>query len=135
MDLADHLRGQGYRVTGPRQAVWEVLSAAGGHLTAEEVHVRTENVNLASVYRALATLADVGLVRETNIGIDGAARWEPAHSDDQFHLVCTGCGSVEHHGGDLVARVRQHVSTGHGFEVESIDLSVTGLCGRCSASP
>ena len=134
IDLDELLRGRGLRATPPRRDVWSVLTMAGGHLTAEQISQQISAVNLATVYRTLRLFAEVGLARESQIGIDGASRWEPAHSDDQFHLVCSGCGSVQHHGGDLVDRVRTHLDADHGFEVKSVSLSVSGLCTKCQSA-
>lgn len=136
IDLGDYLRQHGHRLTNPRRRVWEALRRAGGHLTAEQVaelvQERDPRVNLASVYRSLTLFAEIGLARESNLGTDGPARWEMAHPDDQFHLVCEVCGSVQHHGGDLVDQVREHLGVDHGFEATAIELSVTGRCASCS---
>lgn len=134
--LADTLRQGGYRLTTPRQAVWEVLHEADAHLTAEDIAERIRGddpgVNVSSVYRALGLLSDLGLVRESALGPTSASHWELAHPDEEFHLRCTDCGRVEHHGGDLVQRVRAHLLEEHGFEAATIDLVVSGTCARCS---
>lgn len=133
------LREHGYRLTRPRRVVWQVLRRAGGHLTAEEIADRADatspGVNLASVYRSLALLADLDLVRESRVGDGEAARWEIAHPDEHFHLVCEDCGEITHHAGDLVERVRDHLSDSHGFAVESVELVVTGRCRDCGGRP
>jgi Fur family transcriptional regulator, ferric uptake regulator len=131
------LREHGYRLTRPREVVWEVLRRADGHLTAEQIADRAEQaapgVNLASVYRALALLSDLDLVRESRLGEGDAAVWEMAHPDEHFHLVCGSCGDVSHHAGDLVEQVRTHLGGEHGFAVDSIELVVTGRCDSCAA--
>ena len=83
------------------------------------------------MYRSLGLFADLGLARESRLGQDNAARWERAHPDEHFHLVCTVCGRVVHHEGDLVEQVREHLAEGHRFEAETVDLVVTGRCGDC----
>jgi Fur family transcriptional regulator, ferric uptake regulator len=134
--VAEMLREQGYRHTRPRQVVWDVVRRAEAHLTAEEIAERAgrlaPGVNLASVYRSLALLADLELVRETRLGERDAARWELAHADEHFHLVCDDCGGVTHHAGDLVEQVRTHLAEEHGFEVDSVELVVSGRCAACA---
>ena len=64
MLIEDPLRAalemEGHRMTAPRRAVWDVVSAADRHLTADEIaaRVRVEDpdINLSSVYRSLALL-------------------------------------------------------------------------------
>ena len=137
MDLGEVLRAKGHRLTNPRQYVWNVLDSAGGHLTADQVAERVRaadaGINLASIYRSLALFADLGLARESNLGGDTAARWEVAHPDDEFHLICSACGSVQHHGGDIVDKVRRHLGTEHGFQATTVELAVSGRCADCDA--
>lgn len=135
VNMAERLRTRGYRLTLQRQVVWDVLRNAGGHLTVEQIHERvveaSPQINLASVYRSLALLAELGLAREVQLG-DGLGRWELDHPDDAFHLVCRVCGTVTHHPGDLVDRVRRHLTADHGFAPEGVDLVVHGVCARCA---
>lgn len=134
IDLGQHLKDRGHKLTNPRREVWEALTRANSHLTAEQVaQMAGPGVNLASVYRSLTLFAEIGLARESKLGSDGAARWEVAHPDDQFHLVCESCGNVEHHGGELVNQVRSHLNADHGFQASSVDLAVSGVCGTCAA--
>lgn len=138
MEIGALLRARGQRLTEPRRLVWEVLSSADGHLTAQQIadRVREENpgVNVSSVYRSLTLFAELDLIRESHLGVDGASRWEPAHPDDHFHLVCERCGNVAHHAGEIVERVRTHLSADHGFEASGVELVATGICTSCAAS-
>ncbi|WP_165492038.1 Fur family transcriptional regulator [Egibacter rhizosphaerae] len=134
MDVGQRLRDSGYRLTPQRQLVWDVLRHARGHLTAEEIHERVSETvpdfNVASVYRTLSLLSELDLVQEVNLG-DGKGHWEIAHSDEDFHLVCRGCATVEHHTGDLVERLRGHLGEQHGFVAEQVDIVVHGVCEAC----
>lgn len=137
-ELASVLRRRGNRVTTPRLHVWEVLREADEHLTADEiarrVNAKDPAVNLSSVYRSLALFSDLDMVRESNLAGEDAARWEVAHPDEHFHLVCARCGDVDHHRGSLVDDIRTHLSSSHGFVSEQVDLVVTGLCRSCHRS-
>lgn len=135
-DIAEVLRAEGHRVTRPRQAVWQALTESDGHLTAEQLAERVSRidpaVNLASVYRSLTLFEAMDLVRQSHLGGDAAGRWEVAHPDEHFHLVCRVCGSVDHHRGSLVESVRAHLSDGHDFVPEQVELIVTGRCADCT---
>lgn len=136
MDVGERLRDSGYRLTPQRQLVWETLRRAERHLTVEEIHERVAQTvpdfNLASVYRTLALLADLGLAQEVQLG-DGKGHWEVAHAEDTVHLACRVCGRVEHHEGDLVARLRGHLGEEHGYTAEQVDIVVHGVCPDCAA--
>lgn len=135
IDLPALLRSHGHRVTRPRRAVWEVLRGSDEHLTVEQVADRVtaagHDVDLASVYRTLGLLEELGLARVSRLGERDAGTWERAHPDEHFHLVCGTCGDVEHHIGSLVAQIRSHLTDGHGFAVDEVELTVTGTCVRC----
>jgi Fur family transcriptional regulator, ferric uptake regulator len=132
VDLEEELRARGHRVTRPRRAVWDALHRVHGHVTVEELATDLgDDADVASVYRALSLFEELGLARMSRLGDTEAGRWELAHPDEHFHLVCRNCGDVDHHIGTLVESIREHLETGHGFEVQGVDLVVTGLCTRC----
>lgn len=135
-ELGILLRSRGFRLTSPRWLVWSVLRAANGHLTAEEitdrVHEADPTINISSVYRSLTLFEDLDLIRESHLGIDDSARWEIAHPDDHFHMVCRSCGTVDHHEGELVDQIRSHLGDHHDFVADNVDLVVTGICSDCS---
>jgi Fur family transcriptional regulator, ferric uptake regulator len=136
VELETLLRARGHRVTDARRAVWLALQATdGAHLTVDElterIPGRSSAIDRASVYRTLGLLEELGLVRATQLSTADPVRWERSHPDEHFHLQCSGCGQVEHHEGDLVARILEHLDVGHGFAVHAVDLTVTGLCADC----
>lgn len=134
IDVAQRLRTLGYRMTPQRQLVWDALRHAERHLTAEEIHERVVEVvpdfNLASVYRTLRLLAELRLVNEVQLG-DGRGYWELAHGEDVVHLHCRRCGRVDHHEGDEVTLMRNHLSRHHDFEPEDADVVIHGTCAAC----
>jgi Fur family transcriptional regulator, ferric uptake regulator len=132
IELDRTLREHGYRVTVPRRVVWSALLEAPGHVTVEELaELIDDPVDVASIYRALALFEELGLARMSRLGDGDASRWEPAHPDEHFHLVCTACGRVDHHVGTLVRQITHHLHEGHGFAVEQVELVVRGRCQRC----
>ena len=68
----DLLRRKGLRVSSARRLVIEALFAADRPLTAEEIAAGLEgwlpSSDLASVYRNLDTLEEIGLVRHFHVG-------------------------------------------------------------------
>lgn len=134
-DLKAALSATDRRLTGPRLAVWEVVSSTSEHMTADQIASEVQKadpaVNRSSVYRSLALFGELGLMRQSHLEPTEAAHWEMAHPDEQFHMRCESCGKVEHHTGDLVDRVRDHLADDHGFRATRVNLLVTGLCRDC----
>ena len=89
---------------------------------------------IASVYRALETLADLRLVKRIDAG-DGIARYEPSRPDGDHHnhLVCRDCGKVEAFSDARLERAIDKVADGLGYSVEEHEVVLTGACGDCAA--
>jgi Fur family ferric uptake transcriptional regulator len=92
------LRGAGLRASAGRQAVVELLGRQSCLLTAQEIadELRAEGSagSTATVYRALETLHELGLVRRFDA--EGLARYEPVHpsGDHHHHIVLEDSGDV-----------------------------------------
>ena len=121
------------KITEPRRAILEVLSADHGPFTAEEIHERvlTKSCDLTTVYRATAQLEQVGLLRRCEFG-DRMARYELADTHHHHHhLICTCCRRVETLDDcdlqdlDRVAQKRGYLGVRHTLEFY-------GVCPDCA---
>jgi Fur family peroxide stress response transcriptional regulator len=90
------LEAAGCRYTRQRAAVFEYLSKVHSHPSAEEVYqaVRQDvaRISLATVYKALEALVEVGLANKLTYG-DDAARYE-FREGDHYHLRDVATGEV-----------------------------------------
>jgi Fur family transcriptional regulator, ferric uptake regulator len=139
------LRDQHERVTRARQAVIEVLDSTDDHLTAEEIVARAEasapGVHRATVYRALSTLGELGLVTHTHVG--GAATvyhlallapTDDAGSAPHAHLQCGNCQAVIDIPIDALDSLISRVDREVGFLIEPHHAALLGLCADCRRS-
>jgi Fur family peroxide stress response transcriptional regulator len=93
-------------------------------------HVAAEmpTLSLATIYKTLDSLAEIGLVR--SVPVVSEKRRYDANNDAHHHLVCSRCGMIRdyytHAFDDLVPRrpVR-------GFAAESVSVNITGICAEC----
>jgi Fur family transcriptional regulator, ferric uptake regulator len=92
------LRGAGLRASAGRSAVVELLGRQTCLLSAQDIsdQLRAEGSrgSSATVYRALETLHELGLVRRFDS--DGVARYEPVDpsGDHHHHIVMEESGDV-----------------------------------------
>jgi Fur family ferric uptake transcriptional regulator len=127
----------GYRQGGARRAVVDLLGRQNCCMSAQEIHDRLRRarrpVGIASVYRALETLADLRLVKRIDAG-DGIARYEPSlpDGDHHHHLVCRDCGKVEAFSDDRLERAIDKVAGGLGYSVDEHEVVLTGACADCA---
>lgn len=133
------LRAAGLRRGGARRAIVEFLATQDCCRSAQEIHegVRAAGgaVGVASVYRALDTLADLRLVQRVDVG-DGIARFEPSLVGDHHHhhLVCDDCGKVEPFTDEPLERALERAAGRLGYAMELHDVVLRGACEDCRRS-
>jgi len=135
------LRDRNERVTAARGALIEVLDGTQDHLTADEIVGRVEqtvpSVHRATVYRALATLGDLGLVTHTHIGGSAAVYHltvapEPAAGGvGHAHLQCTACHAVIDIPATALDPLRRQIADDLGFRLEPQHAALLGVCADC----
>jgi Fur family ferric uptake transcriptional regulator len=123
-----------------RRIVVEFLGRQTCCVSAQEIHdgLRAEDarVGIASVYRALEGLDQLGLIQRIDLG-DGVTRFEPARSggEHHHHLVCEDCGKIEPFEDAALEAALERVAGGRGFAVGGHDVLLRGACGDCRAAP
>ena len=126
--------GAGYRLTGSRRRVAELIAARSGPFTAaellEEAHSRRVGVGRATVFRALDLLTELNALERLDLPTGGHAyvACEPAH---HHHVVCSRCGTTTDVGDCAMQTVAREVARRTGFEIESHRLELYGVCPDC----
>lgn len=131
--VARLVRERGGRLSLARRRVWEVLAAASGPISAEEVAHRTEPApaDASSVYRNLEFFESVGLVRHVHLG-HGPGLYALEDGRDSEYLVCERCGRVDAVEAEQLDEVRALIRSRFGYEARFSHFPVAGLCGDCS---
>lgn len=131
-DLKDRLRGKSRRITGPREAILKVLQEHPHPQTNKEIHeaLAAGVCDLATVYRSLHLLEDMGLVVRYDFG-DGVARFEIAREGHHHHLVCTGCARIVEIDQCLASEWDERLARESGFTRVTHKLEFFGLCPDC----
>ncbi|QZY30117.1 Fur family transcriptional regulator [Nocardioides coralli] len=122
------------RSTRQFQAVLQELGGADDFRSAQEIHAalrgRGASVGLATVYRALQTLADAGRadVLRTDTGESLYRECGEAH---HHHLVCRSCGRAVEIRGPAVERWADQMAAEHGYTEVSHTVELFGTCTDC----
>lgn len=126
----------GYRLTGPRRALADLIAARRGHFTAEDLLGASRRSRLgvtrATVFRSLDVLADLGVVERLDLP-SGEHAFVACEPDHHHHVVCSACGrttGVADHGLESVAEA---IGRSTGFRVDTHRLELFGLCPDCQA--
>jgi len=125
------------RRTRQRAAVDEVLDEVDDFVSAQELHqmlrARGSRVGLATVYRALQTLADDGRVDVLRSDAGEAVYRRCDQPEHHHHLVCRSCGAAVEISRPAVEAWAEDVARAHGYVDVTHTVEIFGLCPRCAA--
>ncbi|MDA8046819.1 MAG: Fur family transcriptional regulator [Actinomycetota bacterium] len=131
-EMTELFRRRGLKVTPQRELIFELLSSARHHPTADsvfaEARTRMPTMSLRTVYQTLNDLATMGELQMLDLGT-GSTRFDP-NTDIHHHLVCTRCGKVRDLYADFGALAVPD-GAGEGFEVGAAEVVFRGLCVEC----
>lgn len=127
------LREQGLRLTPQRELVLQAVDRLG-HATADDIHRvvadQAPAVNLSTVYRSLALLTELGVVRHVDLPDRSTvyhSRATPAH----VHLACGRCGRVTDAEPADFSGLALTLARAYGFDADLDRLVVNGTCQDC----
>lgn len=134
-ELTGRLRQGASKVTGPRQAILDVLRRNPHPLTRKEIFagLPAGDCDLATVYRSLHLLERLSMVQRYDFG-DGVARFElvdQAGSGHHHHLVCQRCWRVVELDGCGLTDIETAIAERNGFTAVSHKLEFFGICPAC----
>jgi len=133
-NLTESLHASGRRLTRQRQLVMQVLQDNPGHLEVEAVYALAKasdpNISLPTVYRTLAVLKEMGLVKGHTLG-ESHAHFEAAPETPHYHFTCLICGRVVEFDAPQVKQVVHTLSRREGLQVTDVHLFLSGYCAKC----
>ncbi|WP_028845506.1 Fur family transcriptional regulator [Thermodesulfovibrio thiophilus] len=135
----------GLKWTQTRQAIIEVLSSKNGHLSAEEIFLEVKKllpgIGLATVYRTLELLTEMGIIRKYDFK-DGRSRYEFIKGKEKvehYHLICRICGKIIDYEIDHekqqnpLKELKDILYAKCKFTIERSDIQFWGICDKCKS--
>lgn len=122
----------------------QVLSEMPGHPSADEIYLSVKKlypqIGLATVYRTLDLLANLGLVHKLDFG-EGRARYElakgPGTKGHHHHLICIRCQKVVDYADftdeerEFLEKVEKSLSEKYNFQITDHLIQFYGICEEC----
>ena len=135
MPIAQKLRADSRKITGPRRAILAALEEQAHPLTIREIHKRIGEAecDLATIYRSMHMLEKMRIVQRFDFG-DAVGRYELVrHTDDEHHhhLICTDCAKVVEIDECFPQELEEKIATGNGFAAITHKLEFFGVCPAC----
>ncbi|MCS7178411.1 MAG: Fur family transcriptional regulator [Anaerolineae bacterium] len=130
--LIRRLRERGYRFTPQRMAIVRAVLESTGHPSAEEIYREVSAtfpmLSLATVYKTLEMLRDLGEVMELPVG--GRTRYD-RNPQPHVHLICEKCHTVMDWEEEVAVPVSTERVAATGFHPHHYRVEIYGLCSRC----
>jgi len=135
-ELRAAIRGTGLRATPSRIAVLELVRASDAPVSHGDVadQLASQAWDRATIYRNLTDLAEVKLLKRTDVG-DHVWRFEARSADGDHHesqhphFVCTECGVVE-----CLPEIElstRRARAPRAIKQRQVEVHVRGLCDAC----
>ncbi|HHY28645.1 MULTISPECIES: Fur family transcriptional regulator [Desulfitobacterium] len=138
--ICELLRHHSYKLTPQRQTILKAfLENEDQHLSAEDTFMMVKHnypdIGLATVYRTLDLLAELGILQKNDFG-DGRSRYEFNRKDEHHHhhLICIKCGDVSEFDDDLLESLEAEIEKRNGYQVVDHDLKFYGYCNKCKST-
>jgi Fur family peroxide stress response transcriptional regulator len=135
-ELVIRLRERGMRLTPQRMAVLKTLIGSEKHLSVEEIFDRVQSeypmTGLATVYKTVAILRDMGEITELKFG-NASARYDGSKQSPHPHFICKQCNCIIDIESNLLGDFPTKIAQETGYEIMNYRLDFFGICPNCQS--
>ncbi len=132
-NITEILREKGFKVTPQRLAIYKILMETSKHPTAEvifgELQSQYPTMSLATVYKTIEVLKEMGLVSSLNVGED-SFRYD-ANMEPHIHMICQECNEVTDLFGMDLSALNAAAEEKSGYQVVEHQVYLYGSCAEC----
>ncbi len=123
----------GLKITPQRMAIFRILEGNTAHPSADDIHreiVKSfPNTSLATVYNTLASLQELGLIRELTIEAD-RRHFDP-DATPHHHIICSRCRRIEDISEELPQMTGLPGSVKKRYRLTGYSVEFHGVCKDC----
>ncbi len=133
VSLTELLRSRGFKVTPQRLAIYDALCKSKAHPSAEmlfaELLPHYPGLSLATVYKTVDILRELGLIQVLNAGED-SFRYD-AMMEEHSHIRCLKCNRVDDLVGINTDDFMRDVSQRTDYRISGQQFYFFGICPKC----
>ena len=131
--IIDALRKKGYKATSQRIAICQLVLSSREHPTAKRIYQDVKRlhptVSLATVYKTMQVLGELGVVQELAF-TQGEARFD-SNVSPHVNAVCLQCGKVSDVNDQAIRKDVTKAASRIKFTVTGQRFDVYGVCEKC----
>lgn len=135
--LIAKLREQDCRITPQRLALLDMLVHTNEHLSAAQLHERLRTrfptMSLATVYKTLSLLKDMGEVTEISFS-DGDTHYDASDPTPHIHLICTQCHRISDAPFVAEPNLAEELAAQTGYQITGHRFDFYGICPDCQTN-
>ena len=135
----EFLATKGMRLTHERAIIVDEVFASHEHFDADQLVDRLatprngRRVSRSTIYRALSSLEEAGLIRKVAQTENGSGIYEHDYGYPQHdHFICKKCGTLIEFHNEAISRILEEVAQQHGFRMTGHRMEVYGTCEACN---
>lgn len=129
--FAEVFRDKGINLTNSRKAIFEVLENSDTHLTVAEIYEQSKlldkHIGLATIYRTLNMLCELGLVEKHEFENHDAI-YEKADADAKHHhhIINVETGDLAEFVNDEIDELLREIAKKYGFKMLGHKIEIYG---------
>ena len=135
--LIAQLREQDCRITPQRLALLEMLVHSDEHLSAAQLYERLQTrfptMSLATVYKTLNLLKDMGEVTEISFS-DGDTHYDASDPTPHIHIICTQCHRISDAPFIAAPDISEELAAQTGYQITGHRFDFYGICPDCQTN-
>lgn len=126
---------KGLKITAQRDEIARWIFSNHAHFTVdgiiEDFRKRGEKISIATTYRVVQMMLDLGLLIEHNFGREQKFYEHTPGHPKHDHMICTQCGKIQEFQDSQLADLLAKITAKQGFKIERYTLSIYGICNSC----
>jgi len=131
------LKESGYKLTGPRLAILEILAVEKGHFSIADIYskirLKDKGIGIATVYRTVDLFLETGILRVLTLKNSQPCFELNRPGDHHHHLICRNCGRITEFESCNFKSIAGEIEKKTRFRIEEHTLEAYGLCPECSS--
>lgn len=144
---ANKLTSLGYKITGPRKIILEILERQNELIDADSIFLKVRKkdpkIGIATVYRTLELLSRLKIICRISAGVEKSLYMisEDCRRQASVYMVCERCKSVITDNECLKDAIKirlkenaeKNILKNCNIKIDNFQVVFTGLCDKCSS--
>lgn len=131
MTLSEIFEQHGFRLTKPRQQIFDILKNSEMPLTVGDIAKNYKNINRTSIYRTLIIFDRLKIINTIYIGWKNYYELAEPFIPHHHHLYCINCQNAEPIQPKELEKLVDYIGKKYNFIVTKHHFELEGICEKC----